>query len=102
MDNALRFTPEQGTITISVAPHPGLTEIVVQDTGSGIAAEHLRHVFDRFYRADRARSSEGSGLGLALVKSIAELHGGSVVLTSEIDRGTRVAVRFPDRAATRE
>ncbi|MBA3962156.1 MAG: heavy metal sensor histidine kinase [Chthoniobacterales bacterium] len=95
VDNALRFTPEEGTISITVDARSGLTEIVVQDTGAGIAAEHLRHVFDRFYRADPARSSEGTGLGLALVKSIAELHGGSVAIESERARGTKVTLRFP-------
>ncbi len=101
VDNALRFTPDEGTISITVEPRFGLTEIVVQDTGAGIAAEHLRHVFDRFYRADPARSSEGTGLGLALVKSIAELHGGSVAIESERARGTKVTLRFPAPAAKR-
>lgn len=96
IDNALRFTPDGGSIEIEVSSENGATKIVVRDNGSGIAAEHLPHVFDRFYRADSSRSSEGTGLGLALVKSIAELHGGSVAITSEVDRGTSVTVRFPD------
>ncbi len=95
VENALRFTPDGGVITLAIEPAAEETTIVVRDTGAGIAAEHLPHVFDRFYRADPSRSAEGTGLGLALVKSIAELHGGSVVIASEVDRGTRVTLRFP-------
>ena len=94
LENALRFTPDGGSITISISPRGSGLELVVRDTGSGIAAQHLPRVFDRFYRADPSRSSEGTGLGLALVKSIAELHGGSVGIRSEVDRGTSVIVHF--------
>jgi two-component system heavy metal sensor histidine kinase CusS len=95
LDNALRFTPDGGAIEIEVSSENGAAKLVVRDDGAGIAPEHLPHVFDRFYRVDSSRSSEGTGLGLALVKSIAELHGGSVAITSEVDRGTSVTVRFP-------
>ena len=95
VDNAVRFTPEGGRITISLATNAEGAEIVVTDTGCGIAAEHIPRVFDRFYRVDPSRSSEGTGLGLALVKSIADLHGGSLVVVSEIDRGTSVTLKFP-------
>jgi two-component system heavy metal sensor histidine kinase CusS len=95
VENALRFTPEQGLVTIRIAEKGDATAIEVRDTGAGIAAEHLPRVFDRFYRADRSRSSEGTGLGLALVKSIAELHSGSVALASEVGRGTRLTLHFP-------
>jgi two-component system heavy metal sensor histidine kinase CusS len=96
LENALRFTPDGGSITISIAPRGSGLDLVVRDTGSGIAAQHLPRVFDRFYRADPSRSSEGTGLGLALVKSIAEIHGGSVAIRSEVDRGTSVIVHFPN------
>ena len=69
--------------------------MTVSDNGSGIAAEHLPRVFDRFYRAESSRSSDGAGLGLALVKSIVELHGGSATIDSEIGHGTTVKLRFP-------
>ncbi len=95
VENALRHTPSGGAITIALAADAEATEVVVRDTGAGLAAEHLPHVFDRFYRADPSRSAEGTGLGLALVKSIAELHGGSVAIASEVERGTRVTLRFP-------
>lgn len=98
VDNALRFTPDAGAIQISVAVHEVLSEISVSDTGCGIAAEHLPRVFDRFYRADSSRSSHGAGLGLALVKSITDLHGGSATMESELHRGTIVVLIFPNQA----
>lgn len=95
VDNAVRFTPDGGTVRISIAVHDAQSEIFVSDTGCGIAAEHLPRVFDRFYRADSSRSSHGAGLGLALVKSITDLHGGSATLNSEVNRGTTVVLKFP-------
>ena len=67
----------------------------MSDNGSGIAAEHLPRVFDRFYRAESSRSSDGAGLGLALVKSIVDLHGGSAVIESKVGRGTTVKMMIP-------
>ena len=96
LDNALRFTPDNGTITIEIADAADGTRISVQDNGSGIPAEHLPRVFDRFYRVDASRSSEGTGLGLALVKSILHLHGGSAAIVSSSGRGTTVTLKFPD------
>jgi two-component system, OmpR family, heavy metal sensor histidine kinase CusS len=98
VDNALRFTHDGGTIRLSVAAGTQETQVTVSDTGSGIAAEHLPRVFDRFYRADSSRSSAGAGLGLALVKSIAELHGGSARIESTVGQGTTVSLTFPDSA----
>jgi two-component system heavy metal sensor histidine kinase CusS len=97
VENALRFTPAGGTIQISIATAAAHSQISVKDSGSGIAAEHLPRVFDRFYRADSSRSSKGSGLGLALVKSITDLHGGSALVQSEVDRGTTVVLTFPNQ-----
>ena len=99
VDNAVHFTPDGGRIAISLTTNRDKAEITVQDTGCGIAAEHLPRIFDRFYRADASRSSEGTGLGLALVKSIADLHGGSVSVESGFGRGTLVTLRFPSRPA---
>ena len=95
VENALRFTPPGGTILISLVTRAEHCEISVKDTGCGIGAEHLPRVFDRFYRADSSRSSQGSGLGLALVKSIADLHDGSAKIESEVGRGTIVTLTFP-------
>lgn len=95
VENALRHTPAGGAITIALTADAETTEVAVRDTGAGIAGEHLPHVFDRFYRADPSRSAEGTGLGLALVKSIVALHGGTVAIASEVDRGTSVTLKFP-------
>lgn len=95
IENALHHTPAGGTIVISIAGGSAQSEISVKDTGTGIAAEHLPRVFDRFYRADSSRSSEGLGLGLALVKSITDLHGGTATIQSEVGRGTTVTLTFP-------
>ena len=97
VDNALRFTPENGKIQISVTVTTAHSEVTVSDSGCGIAQEHLPRVFDRFYRADSSRSSDGAGLGLALVKSIVDLHGGSARIESEVNRGTTVTLTFPVR-----
>jgi two-component system heavy metal sensor histidine kinase CusS len=100
LENALRFTPAGGSISISIDAESTASRLSVQDTGSGIPAEHLPRVFDRFYRVDSARSSRGSGLGLALVKSIVQLHGGTAKIESETDRGTRVTLTFPKASTT--
>jgi two-component system heavy metal sensor histidine kinase CusS len=97
VENALHHTSAGGTILISIAADAGRSEISVKDTGCGIAAQHVPHVFDRFYRADSSRSSQGAGLGLALVKSITDLHGGSATVSSEVGRGTIVTITFPDK-----
>jgi len=92
IENALRFTPPGKEVNVEVAPG-GI--IRVTDAGSGIAPEHLPRLFDRFYQVDPARREAGAGLGLALVKSIMQLHGGSVAITSEPGRGTEATLRFP-------
>lgn len=97
IDNALRFTADGGNIHISIGTRNGRTEVSVRDTGSGIAPEHLPRVFDRFYRGDPSRSSAGTGLGLSLVKSIVDLHGGSARIESELGRGTTVILTFPNQ-----
>jgi two-component system, OmpR family, heavy metal sensor histidine kinase CusS len=99
VDNALRFTPDGGAIQLSIAAHAAHSEVTVSDNGCGIAPEHLPRVFDRFYRVDSSRSSDGAGLGLALVKSIVDLHGGSAKIESEVNRGTTVVLTFSDKAA---
>src|SRR5262249_3964746 len=88
LDNALRFTPENGSIQIALSKRNAECEVAVSDNGCGIAPEHLPRVFDRFYRAETSRSSDGAGLGLSLVKSIMDLHGGSATVHSAIGHGT--------------
>lgn len=92
--NALAHTPPGGAITIQGVPDGQYCQIHVVDTGRGIAAEDLPHVFDRFYRADKSRTSTSGnlGLGLAIVRSIAQLHGGRVELSSQVGHGTRATL----------
>jgi two-component system heavy metal sensor histidine kinase CusS len=97
VSNALAATPEGGEIIVRVKQGDGHAELEVRDTGRGIPEAELPHVFDRFYRTGEAfaRKAPGTGLGLALVQSIARLHGGDVRITSEVGKGTRVNLRFP-------
>ena len=98
LGNALQHTPPGGKIVLSATELPDRSaEVKIADTGCGIEPQHLDKIFDRFYRADSARSanSPGTGLGLAIVKSIMSLHGGTVAVHSEPRRGTTVTLRFP-------
>jgi signal transduction histidine kinase len=95
LDNAWRFTPENGRIEITLFERDTSFKVAVHDNGCGIAPEHLPRVFDRFYRAESSRSSDGAGLGLALVKSIVDLHGGTATIQSDLGRGTTVTLAFP-------
>ena len=101
IQNALRHTPADGTVTVSVARAGEAIEVIVADSGEGIAAEHLPRVFDRFYRADSSRSREtgGTGLGLAIVQQLVETQGGETSIASTLGEGTAVTVRFPAEAA---
>lgn len=97
LDNALKYTPPGGRIAVRLARDNGTAVIVVSDTGVGISAEHLPHIFERFYRADpgRARDPGGTGLGLSIARWIVEQHGGSIELTSHPGEGTKAEVRLP-------
>jgi heavy metal sensor kinase len=97
LDNAIKYTPEGGQVTLSVRSQVDHARLEVADTGMGISAKAQQHVFDRFFRAEEARSSriEGTGLGLAIVHSIVEAHGGSVSVTSRAGEGTSFIVRLP-------
>ena len=88
--NALRHTPSGGTITLSATQKDGVAALSVSDSGSGIAPEHLPHVFERFYKVDASRAAEstGSGLGLSITKAIIERHGGTIGVTSQPGRTT--------------
>ena len=99
VDNAQRYTPSGGTITLAGKALAGRVLLSVTDTGAGIAPEHLSRVFERFYRADaaRTRTEGGAGLGLAIARGIVEAHGGRLTLTSEVGKGTLVTVELPAR-----
>ena len=107
LDNAIRFTPAGGRVEVTVrADAPtGMAILTVADTGVGIAARHLGHVFDRFFKADAARSHDkggrSGGLGLSICKAIVERHGGTIAVTSSEGVGTTVTVRLPLAAAVR-
>jgi two-component system OmpR family sensor kinase len=96
VDNALKYTPAGGRIALRLAREGDIAIIAVSDTGVGIPAEHLPHVFERFYRADPGRSRDpgGTGLGLSIARWVVEQHGGSIELTSRPGEGTTATVRL--------
>jgi len=97
LSNALRYTPEGGHITMRLKEERGVAWAEVEDSGIGIAEEHLGRIFERFYRVDTARSRElgGTGLGLSIVKHIATRLGGGVSVRSQPGRGTTFCVHLP-------
>jgi signal transduction histidine kinase len=98
LDNAIKYTPQGGRITVRARPAAGKrVRVEVEDTGIGIASEHLANVFKRFYRADPQPSGPraGAGLGLAIAKSAVVAHGGDIWLESRVGRGTVLHVELP-------
>jgi heavy metal sensor kinase len=97
LDNAIKCTPSGGQVTVGWRVNDREIELQVRDTGVGIGPEHLPHIFDRFYRADKARSRAegGAGLGLSISRWIAEAHGGSISVWSEPGQGTTFTVTIP-------
>jgi two-component system phosphate regulon sensor histidine kinase PhoR len=108
VDNAVKFNRAEGSVVVAHERKDGKDSIRVIDTGEGISSEHVQRIFERFYRADRARSSEvgGTGLGLAIVKHLARLHGGEVSATSVIGKGSTFVLDLraeqPAAAAARD
>ncbi len=101
LSNALRHTPAGGHIVLSATQQANNVWLSVVDNGEGIDSRHLPHIFDRFYRVDDARSkAENTGLGLALVKTIAEMHGGKITVTSEEGKGSRFTLVLLQRKPT--
>jgi heavy metal sensor kinase len=101
IDNGLKYTPAGGTVTVAVGREGGQAVVRVVDTGVGIAAEHLPHLFERFYRVDKARSRAegGAGLGLSICQWIARAHGGEITVASQPGQGTTFTVQLPLAAA---
>jgi signal transduction histidine kinase len=97
VDNALRYTPPEGRVTLHAEGRPGAVRISVRDTGSGIPAEELPRVFERFYQVDKSRAGNGhgSGLGLAIVREIATAHGGDVLVESQPGSGSEFTITLP-------
>ena len=99
LDNALKHTPAGGDVSI-IARHtkPDFAEISITDTGPGIPAEQMRHVFERFYRAEASAGKAGAGLGLAIARQIVLAHGGDIMAKSTLGKGTQFVVRLPVRS----
>ncbi|TFE26664.1 sensor histidine kinase [Cohnella luojiensis] len=97
LDNAIKYTQEGGVVRVTCRKLAHSVHLEVEDTGIGIAPENLPHVFDRFYRGDKARSRQdgGTGLGLAIAKWIVERHGGKIRVESKLSMGTQVLISFP-------
>ncbi|MDX1410530.1 MAG: ATP-binding protein [Nitrospirales bacterium] len=97
LDNAIRHTPQDKSVTVTIQSSEDMVVLMVQDTGSGIATEHLPHIFERFYRADSARDrkSGGTGLGLAIAKEITLAHNGTITVQSEVGKGSVFTVNLP-------
>ena len=95
--NGLKYTPAGGEVTLGMRRHDGWAEVTVADTGIGIPAEDLPHIFERFYRADPSRGrSGGSGLGLAIAQWIAQAHGGRIEVESTVGKGSTFTVWLPE------
>lgn len=97
LDNALRYTPENGQVQLAVRSVNNNIQITIQDSGDGVTPEEASHLFDRFYRVDESRTRDdgGSGLGLAIAKSIVEMHKGRIWAESEKGKGLRVVIELP-------
>jgi len=98
LDNAIKYSPEGSTITLSSATKGGSALISVADQGHGIKSEDLPHIFDRLYRADQSRTKQkinGYGLGLSIAKKIVELHRGAIDVSTKVDHGSTFTVRIP-------
>jgi signal transduction histidine kinase len=97
LTNAIQFNREQGEIRVSLEANGSSAQFQVADSGVGITAEDLPHIFERFYRADKSRSrAEGrNGLGLAICKAIVDAHGGSIEVASQVGSGSTFTVKLP-------
>jgi signal transduction histidine kinase len=95
LDNALKYTPENGQVTVEVKCQPGEALVIFRDTGMGIPAEEREKIWQRLYRGDKSRSQRGLGLGLSLVKAVVEAHGGTATVLSEVGNGSEFVVRLP-------
>jgi two-component system phosphate regulon sensor histidine kinase PhoR len=97
VDNAISYTPRGGAVTLTATDQPDSVTVCVTDTGIGILSHDIPRLFERFYRADKARSraSGGTGLGLSIVKHIVENHGGTVGVVSEYNHGSEFSFTLP-------
>jgi two-component system OmpR family sensor kinase len=98
LDNAVKYTPNGGSVTVAVREDDGRVELAVSDTGAGIREDQLPLVFERFHRTDAARAEAGTGLGLSIARQIAEAHGGSIAATSKVGEGSEFTLVLPRRS----
>ena len=97
LDNAVKYTPEGGTVTVGVRERGDRVELEVSDNGVGIREDELPLIFERFHRADAARAEDGAGLGLSIARQIAEAHGGTIEATSKVGAGSAFMLVLPRR-----
>lgn len=95
LDNAIKYTPENGKVFVSLKKENNRVEIKISDTGIGVAKENLPFIFDRFYRVDKSRDTKGFGLGLSITKSIIEVHKGKIEVASQPNQGTTFIISLP-------
>jgi signal transduction histidine kinase len=98
LDNAVKYSPQGGQVSITLRGNGSVASVAIQDSGPGIGQADLPHIFERFYRADRARTTEGYGLGLSLAKSIAQAHNAEIHVESAANAGATFTVAFPLRS----
>lgn len=94
LDNAIKFTPEYGAITLQITKEEETLIVSISDQGQGIAPDALPHIFEKFYQSDPSHATAGSGLGLSIAKRIIELHGGTIAVTGSNDTGSTFQVRL--------
>ncbi len=99
LDNAVKYTPAGGRITVRLREQAGQVRLTVSDTGIGIEPEHVPHIFERFYRADSARTAGGTGLGLSIARWIVGQHGGHIEVTSSRGQGSIFTVHLPKESS---
>ena len=95
LDNAVKYTPPETTVTLKTNQHNGQVAIQVNDDGPGIAPEQLAHLFDRFYRGDTTRTSPGTGLGLAIADELTRAQRGTITVESKVGQGSTFTLTFP-------
>jgi signal transduction histidine kinase len=95
ISNAIKFTPENGTILVTMKNNVGATVVTITDTGCGMSPEIQHRIFDKFYQGDRSHTTEGNGLGLTIVKKIIHLHGGLITVRSDEGKGTTFTTLLP-------
>lgn len=102
LDNAIKHTEENGTVSVSLKDKKDSVIIKISDTGDGISPENVSHIFDKFYQEDKSRSKGGNGLGLSIVKRLTDLCGGDVSVQSEVGKGTCFTVVLPQKSIAQD